>query len=718
MKANDATPVDREQTDYLLDCLVLLTQYYHRPYSAQALRAGLPIINELFTPPMFVRAAERVGLKARIMKRELKNISSLVLPVVLLLKNNKACLLHKLNQDQTADVTFPEMGSGMTTKPLSEIEVEYSGYVIFVQQTYQFSETEEENPEMSSSWFWGTLLHYRYTYIKVLLAALLINIFALLGPLYVMNVYDRVVSNRVMVTLWVLSLGILIVYLFDFVLRALRGYVVDVIGKKSDILMASHLFQKVLSLQLTQKPASVGYFVSNLREFEVLRDFFTSATLVTLIDFPFTILYLILMAYIGGYIVLVPAIAIPIDIMVTLWLNKSLQPLVNQVVKKSSQRHAVLVETVGGLEIIKSLVAEAIMQRKWENSVGEGAKISLKARLLSSLITNISILTQQCLTVGIIVVGVYEIVGNQLSLGGLIACSILGGRIMMPLSQLVSLLSRYQQAKNALNGLNKLMALPAERIPQKQYIQLPSIKGEMEFSKVSFKYPGQEAKALDNVSFKIAAGEHVAILGRVGSGKSTLQKLMLGLYQPESGAVYLDGVDITQLDPIDIRRSIGYVPQETMLFSGTIRDNILMGNPGVDDAAVIHAAQISGAERFIKEHPHGYHWKVGERGEGLSGGQRQSIAIARAMVSNAPILLLDEPTSSIDDNSEVELIQRLTTYTQNKTLVLITHRVTLLRLVTRLIVMANGKIVIDGPRDEVLQKLQQPPSASTQAKPS
>lgn len=712
---DDPIQENKNPKDSLLECLVLLTQYYQRPYSSQALRAGLPIVDEIFSSQLFVRAAENVGLKAKIIQRKLTEISELLFPVVLLMEDNTGCVLYKINSDHTAEVSCPAVSSEKIIQSLDELEKKYSGSAILIKQSYDFAEGPEENSKFDgASWFWDTLLRYRSAYYKVMIAALLINIFALLGPLYIMNVYDRVVSNRVLITLWVLSVGIIVVYIFDFILRLLRSYVIDVVGKKSDILMASAIFQKVLNLQLTQKPASVGYFVSNLREFEVLRDFFSSATLVTLIDFPFVILYLILMAYIGTHIVFVPLLTIPVVILVSLLLNKPLQESVEEVVNKSSKRHGVLVETVGNLEIIKSLVAEPIMQRKWEHYVGEGSQTSLKMRLLSSIITTISILAQQLIIIGIIIVGVYEIVGNQLTLGGLVACSILGGRIMSPLSQLVSLLSRYQQAKRALKGLNDLMSLPAERSPQKKFLQLPEIKGDIEFRNVSFHYPHQETKALDHVSFKLNAGEHLAILGRVGSGKSTIQKLILGLFHPNEGAVYIDGVDIVQLDPIDIRKNISYVPQENILFAGTIRDNILMGHVTADDSAVIHAAQLSGAERFIKEHPQGYHWVLGERGEGLSGGQRQAIAIARALLSNAPILLFDEPTSSIDDSSELDLIEKLSVYTQNKSFILITHRVSLLRLVSRIIVMSNGKIVLDGPRDEVLKRLQTPPAAQQQ----
>jgi ATP-binding cassette subfamily C protein LapB len=718
MHENSKTVQDDKPQDNLLACLVFLTSYYQRPYSAQALRADLPIVDEIFTPQLFIRAAENIGLKAKLVKRDIEDISNLVLPAVLLLKANKACLLIKRNSNQTVDLIYPESSEMPVVTTVEELRKEYTGSVILIQQTYRFNEPEEDTKEFNgSAWFWKTLFHYRAAYIKVMLAAFLINIFALLGPLYIMNVYDRVVSNRVMVTLWVLSLGIITVYIFDFILRLLRSYVVDVIGKKSDILMASEIFKKVLNLQLTQKPASVGYFVSNLREFEVLREFFSSATLVTLIDFPFVILYIILLGYIGGYIIFVPLVAIPAVILISVWLNKPLQGLVDDVVTKSNKKHGVLVETVGGLEVIKGLAAESTMQRKWEHYVGEGAKISLQSKVLSSLISTISIFIQQLLVVGIIIVGVYEITNNNLTLGGLVACSILGGRIMAPLSQLVGLLTRYQQAKKALNGLNKLMSLPVERSTKKRYLQLPMIRGEIEFKNVSFKYPRQENKALDNVSFKISAGEHVGILGRVGSGKSTIQKLILGLFQPNEGTVYIDGVDISQLDTIDIRKNIGYVPQENILFTGTVRENILMGKPTAKDPEVIRAAQLSGAERFIKEHPHGYHWQIAERGEGLSGGQRQSIAISRALIGNAPILLFDEPTSSIDDTSEQELISNLLEFTKDKTFILVTHRITLLRLVTRIMVMVNGKLVADGPRDEILKRLQTPPS-NTQGKPA
>ncbi len=544
-----------------------------------------------------------------------------------------------------------------------------------------------------------------------MLAALLINIFTVVSPLFVMNVYDRVVPNNAEVTLWVLAIGVLIIFTFDLLLRFLRGYLIDVCGKKADIVMASSLFQHVLGIQLINKPASVGAFANNLREFETVRDFFTSATLTTLIDLPFLIIYLIFTWYIGGVIVLVPLLAIPIVLITAYLIEVPLRHNVQAALQEAAQKNAVLVEAVSGIETIKTLGAESILQHKWEQRVGRAAKLGLQSRFLSAAVINITYYVQQLVTIGTVIVGVYAIEQGSLTLGGLIACNILAGRTLAPLGQFANLLTRLQQTKAALEGLNKIMALPLERPPNKHFLQRPAFQGEIEFKNVTFQYPYQQTKALDNVSFKINKGEKVAIVGRIGSGKSTLQKLLLGLYQPQQGAIYIDGIDLTQIDPIDLRKSIGYAPQDSLLFAGNVRDNIAMAQPWADDAAILRAAKLAGVDNFVSRHPAGYNLPVGERGEGLSGGQRQAIAIARALLSNPNILLLDEPTSATDERSEQELIHQLKNYLGDKTVIVVTHKASLLALVDRLIILDNSKIALDGPKEKLLKPTAEPKKA-------
>lgn len=697
--------------DTLLECLVILTKMNGHPFSHDALCAGLPLENHQLVPTLFIRAAERAGYEAKIFQRSLSQLSALTLPAVLLLQDNQACLLTQIHEDETFDLIFPEISEEVTRMPRADLERLYSGHAIYVHPLFRFeprTETKvtQKNP---SDWFWSTLWRYRRVYAQVIVAALLINIFALVSPLFVMNVYDRVVPNFAVTTLWVLAIGVFTIFTFDFILRSLRAYLIDTCGKKADILMGCALFQQVLGIQMASKPSSVGAFVSNLREFEVLRDFFTSAVLTTLIDLPFVFFFFLLTWYIGGIVVLVPLIILPLVILSAFLLEKSLRKAVLLALQGSVQKHAILVESITGLETVKCLSAEGQMQKRWEESVGVTAKYGLKSRFISGLVINITNFAQQLVTVGVVVMGVYAIHAQTLTLGGLIACSILAGRILAPLAGLANVLTRFQQAKMALEGLNEIMDMPCERPLGKQFLHVPTLKGDIEFENVSFQYPGQQTLAVDDVSFKISAGERVGVVGRIGSGKSTLQKLLLGLYAPKSGRIRVDGIDISQIDPTDLRRQIGYVPQDSLLFFGTVRDNIAMTKPSAGDQEIMETAQLAGVDKFIHRHPSGYAMPVGERGEGLSGGQRQAIAIARALLASPNVWLFDEPTSSMDNTSEAELIQRLTIHLQQKTVLLTTHRSSLFPLIDRLFVMDNGRLVMHGPKDKVIAALTQQP---------
>ncbi len=700
-------PASREtHDDPLLDCLTIVAKIFERPCTAEAVTAGLPLVDNRLTPALFVRAAKRAGLSARLVKRSLDNISSLVLPAVLLLANKQACILESMTEGGTLRIIQPESGGGVTEIAQEELATIYSGHVIFVRPTYKYdNRTHNIQQVRPNRWFWDTLKNSWPIYSEVFVASILINIFALVTPLFTMNVYDRVVPNKALETLWVLAIGVMIVFVFDFVMRALRGYFLDVASKRADVMLSATLYERMLGIKMSSRPASVGAFANNLQEFETVRDFLTSTTLTALIDLPFAVLFILIIWMIGGDLAWVPLLLLPLAVIVSLIIQVPLGRTIHDMYKHSAQKHGALIETLTGLETIKSMGAEGPRQQQWEQAVGSIAKLSLKIRFLSATATNFTAFVQQSSTVAVVLLGVYYIAAGELTVGALVACTLLTNRALAPLSQVVATLTKYHHAKSSLGTLSKLMEMPLERGQDKIFLHRESFAGDIEFKNVSFSYPEQEVEVLRDVSFKISPGEHVAIIGRVGSGKSTLEKLILGLYEPTAGAILIDGTDMRQLDPIDIRRNIGYIPQDVMLFYGNVKENICLGMPYADDAAILRAAEIGGVTDFVNRHPMGFDLQIGERGEGLSGGQRHGMAIARAMLHDPPILIMDEPSNSMDNTTEEQLKGRLTKCVTGKTVMLVTHRASLLKLVSRIIVIDNGAIVADGPKEQVLDAL-------------
>ena len=694
--------------DPLLGCLMLLTQKQDRPLSQDALCAGLPLIDDRLTPELFVRAARRAALSARVVKRSISQISSLVLPAVLLLQGKQACLLVKLNaEQQTARILFPESG-GERDVSLQVLEAEYLGYAIFIQAEHRFDErTPSVLKVRSRHWFWGTLMKSWRIYRDVLVASLLINVFALASPIFIMNVYDRVVPNQAVETLWVLAIGVTVVILFDVLMRTLRGYFIDIASKKADVTLSVLIFERVLGMKMEARPNSVGAFASNLRSFETVRDFITSASITGLVDLPFVLLFLAVIAFVGGPLVFVPLVAIPVLLLYALFIRGPLQKSVEASYRASAQKNATLIESLTAIETIKALGAESSIQRHWERAVGYIAKFGVRSRMLSSSVVNLATLLQQLASVGIIVYGVHLISQGEISMGGLIAAVMLTGRAMAPMAQVANLATQYHQAKASLASLEDIMTLPVERPEGKTFVSRPVLEGAIEFNNVTFAYPNQEQPALNDVSFRIEPGEKVGFIGRIGSGKTTIEKLILGLYEPTEGAVNIDGIDIRQIDPADIRRNIGYIPQDVMLFYGSVRDNIVYGSPHTEDVAVLEAASISGVDEFVNRHPSGFDMPVGERGEGLSGGQRQGVVISRALLNNPVVLVMDEPTNSMDNSTEERFKSKLSERLEGKTMLLVTHRASLLDLVDRIIVMDQGKVVADGPKDQVMAALRQ-----------
>ena len=693
--------------DSLLDCLLLACRTHQIPTTRDALVAGLPLRNAKLTPALFKRAAERVNLVVTILKKPLNQIRSEFCPVTLLLQNDEACQLVNINTaSMRAQVIYPELGESEIVVPLEQLNTQYAGYCIVTKPKYVF---DKRAPTVGNvklrHWFWGTLAENKRIYRDVMVAAFVVNMFALAMPMFTMNVYDRVVPNRSIETLWVMAIGVAVIVIGDLILRTMRGYFLDWASTRIDLKLSARIMEQVLGLRMEQRPQSVGSFASNLRSFESVRDFITSATITTLIDVPFGIIFIVVMAWISPPMVIPVIVGAMIMLLYAFSVQTKMHALSETMYRASALRNATLIESLVGLETIKALGVEGNMQRKWESSASYLTEVGSKLKLLSASINNGSNAIVQLITVALVLLGVYLVTNGELTMGGLIASTMLASRALVPISQMAGLLTQYHTAATSLTSLDDIMAKPIERPLDSNFLSRPTFKGDIEFREVSFQYPGTQELALTKVSFKIKAGEHVALLGRMGSGKTTIHKLILGLYQPTEGAILIDGIDARQIDPAELRRCVGYVQQDTHLFYGTMRENLTITMPHADDAAILQAAHAGGIDEFINSHPKGYDLLVGERGETLSGGQKQGVGIARALIAKPSIILLDEPTSAMDHSAEDAVKKRLTEAAIGKTLVLISHRTGLFDLANRIIVIDSGRVVADGPKDAVIDAL-------------
>jgi len=711
------TSADNLRMDALLDCLVLFTKLYHKPFSAEALTAGLPIepgseSPELFSinnaKGLFSRAAERAGLKSSLIRRPLSQISPLQLPMIVLLSNQSACVLDRFSEDGTqVKIIMPAEEAIEQWVDLEDLEDEYIGFGFMVKKAFEYTDENSRTLHLQQKhWFWSTLKLSTGVYKDVLYASLLINLFVLASPLFTMNVYDRVVPNNAIETLWVFAIGVTLIYIIDTFLKFTRTFLLESAAKKSDIIMSSIIFEKVLDLKMANHPASVGSFASNLKDFDSIRGFLTNATMAAVIDLPFAIIFLIVIAYIGGNIVLIPLATMFFILSYAYFIKKPLRESIESTHEASAKKSSILIETLSNIETLKTLGTLSQAQWKWEESTGEIAGKSLKSRMLSASIPTITQLLIQLNTVMIVVYGVYLIQDFSLSMGGLIAIVILTGKTLAPMGQVAALMTNYEDTKTSYETLNEIITQPSERPSGKKFVERPEFSGLIEFVDVTFSYPNTEVPALKNISFTIRPGEKVAIIGRIGSGKSTIAKLILGLFEPDSGQILIDGIDLKQIDPADLRKNTSYVSQDVMLFRGTVKDNITYRATHASDSAMIRAAQISGTAEFIKKHPRGYEMPIGERGQGLSGGQKQSIGIARAFLLNTPIMLMDEPSNAMDQITEARLLKNMSENLRGVTSILVTQKMTLLNIVDRVIVMNDGKIYIDAPKEDALKQLQ------------
>ncbi len=694
-------------TDYL-PALVAALAFFGKSSPSNALIAGLPLDEGRLGSAHLPEAAARADVLVMQLAKQAKDVSRSELPAVTLIGRGEG--------EGDAVALLARRGTGFMVargeaEPfwLPDQALDPATPVLRLKPAFYFDQRSLPiDLEQPQQWFKGSLLANRDLYGFAILAGLFVNLATIAISMFTMAVYDRVIPNNAMASLVALVIGISVIALTDMGLKVIRGYLVDAAGRRFDVTVGARIFARLLALRGEARPQSSGALANVVREFETVRDFFTSATLVGLGDVPFVFLFLLIIWWIAGAVVLVPIAGILLMIGVGLLLQKPLSKAVSRAFREASQKAAFLHEAASGIDTIKAINAQAWARRQWEALMVQSAETSLVSRGWSNLSVTLTGGTASFVTIFTVTIGALLIAGGSITSGALIAAVILSGRAIAPFAQVANLMARWQQTKLAVEALDKLMDAPTEEQPgQIQHVTGP---GALSFRDVKFAYPSAAADipaaaALDNVSFDVAAGECVAILGRVGSGKSTALKLALNLHAPESGHVLLDGVDVRQIHPAALRAAIGTAGQEAVLFHGSIRDNLLAANPGLDDAALLQAVKWAGLEDLLQRSVSGLQTQVGERGMRLSGGERQAVSLARALAGRPPALLLDEPTSAMDNTTEQKVIQGLAEARRGLTTVIVTHKPVLLPLASRIIVLERGRVAMIGPRDEVLAKL-------------
>ncbi len=701
-----------EEDDPLALCLSTFIAITDRPTSVAALLAGLPLDKGRLTPELLQRALERAGYSSRMVKRSLGQINDIYLPAILMMGGRDACILMSRSR-KNCRINDPVTGTEMNV-PMARLARDYSGICIFARRdaALDLAKTEPA-PRQSGHWFWSAVRKLWPTYSVVILGAVFINLIALASPLFTMNVYDRVLPNKALPTLWVLAIGMAVALTFDFLLKTLRSWLIDSAGRRADVLLASRIYEHVLGIEMSNKPPTTGSFASHLKEFEQVREFFTSSTIASFTDMAFFGLFLFVIYQVGGVMVAVPAAAAVLMIMLGLAFQSPLRRAAEKNSAETAQRHSLLVESISALETVKTIRGESHLQGIWESLVGVTARTIERVRQLNATLANLSSLIQQLVTVAVLVVGAYLFDAGDISTGAIIASVMLASRAVAPLGQFAIVLARSQQSLVSLRSINKIMAMEVERPRGKIFISEPITKCLIQFQKVVFAYPGSSTPALNGINFTIKPGEKVGIIGKIGSGKTTVGRLLTKLYEPQEGAILVNGVDMRQYHPHEIRRVIGLLGQDSELFHGTVRSNILMANPRATDEKLLAACRLAGVDDFVRRHPKGFDMFVGEKGQSLSGGQRQAIALARLLIGEPQMIFLDEPSSAIDMASEKVLIDHLKrSLRPDQTVIVSTHRHSMLDLVDRLIVLANGKIAADGPKEQVMEALRRQPAGA------
>jgi ATP-binding cassette subfamily C protein LapB len=713
-----------EPHDPLVEALVFLARYYGRPQPAVTFVADLPLVEGRLPLDLVETAAERADLTTKRIKKPLADLSRLDLPAIALQSDGGVAVIVDIKKgrgksDPRIELASRQIADGVELMPARDYKELYSGELILVRPAYSFDRRQNViDTTQRTHWFWSAFAPNTGIYGHVIAATFAINLLTLAVPLFIRNVYDRVIPNYALDTLWALGIGVGLAAVFSLLLRILRVYLVEIAGRRADVAMSNRIFQRVLGARRDAHTMSFGHEAHIMREYETVREFFSSFTISTFGDMPFIVLFLLIIWIIGGPLVIVPTAVVIVVLLISLVTQLPLSRIAKRYFNEAAARNSVLFESLGGVETIKGIGAEGWASGRWERATAESVTVALKMRIISSLSLNLVVFAQLLTTVGIVVMGVGLIHNGTITAGALFAVVILSSRSLAPLAQIAGVLNRLYLARVAFRALKRLMDAPQDRPEGAHYVQKLTYEGGIKFDKVTFTYPGTSAPMLRDVSFQIAPGEKVGIVGTIGSGKSTLLRLLLKLYRPESGAVLVDGFDIEQLDPTSLRANIGYAPQGGDVFSGTIRSNIILHAPYAGEIAMAKAAFNVGALEWIRQRSAGFDTPVGERGALLSSGQKQSVSLARALLLDPPVLALDEPTSEMDGGTEALFLKRMAEATKNKTLIMVTHRSSALNLIDRLIVMDQGKIVADGPKKEVYEALQRLRESSKAAEPA
>lgn len=698
--------------DPLSDSLLYLAGHHGRAISRSALLAGLPIERGALTPDLYERAAQRAGLEAKLEERPLEDIPALVLPAVLLLHDGSTRILLGIDRDAgRLTLIAPSQSQARSVERFEPIAEQYTGFVYFVRPAnVQDPRAAAAGDLPKAHWFWSVVGRFGANYGHVAIAAFLVNMLALAAPLFTMSVYDRVIPNGAIPSLIALAIGLGLAIVFDFVLRVVRSRIIDMTGKKVDVVLAANIFDHMMSVRMDKRPPSVGILANQMRDFDSVREFFTSGTVVSATDLLFAVLFIVVLFVIAGPLAWIPLAMLPMMILIGFLIQRPLGRAMQRLQAESAARHGILVESLSGIETVRAVGGEGRVQAVWERSVAATARSSEDVQFWASLALTSASVATQFTNLLMVLVGVFLILDGQLSVGALVAANMLAGRVLGPIAGIAAVITRATQTTAALRSIDRLMGLERERPAEKIFVAREITQGSIEFKNVSFSYPNSPAKALDGVSFHIRPGEKIGIIGRVGSGKTTVGRLATAFYPPGEGAILVDGIDIRQYDPADLRAGIGFVLQDTDLFYGKLRDNITIGRPAATDEEVLAAARLSGVETFIAGHPQGYDMMIAEGGRSLSGGQKQAIGLARVLIRKPRVLFLDEPTAHFDVRSEAEFLERLKLLAKGEmTIIVSTHRPSLLSLVDRILVFDNGKIVADGPAQQILTRLRPQP---------
>jgi ATP-binding cassette subfamily C protein LapB len=694
-------------TDALLVCLALVAKQLGHPVHVPAMRQGFALDDAGRIPlEAYPDLAHQHGLMAGWSRKRLVDIPSYVMPVLVSLVDGRACVLRSI-EGSHAVVWWAESGAQDDRVSLEQLQSLAREEVLVVKLPPQRSaQTLAPMQGAAFNWFWGTLWRFRHFYVESMVATVVANILTLASVFFTMNVYDRVVPTQAYASLWTLAIGTTVAIFMEFIMRWLKARLVDLGGKKADLAINATLLREVMSIKLENRPQSVGMFASSMRDFESLRDFFSSASLVVLADMPFVLMFLAMIAMVAGPLAWVPALAVPILVVQGIWAQRPLMKAMRANMKESGDKQSVLVEAVLNLELLKAHNAESYLQRRWEASNKAGSDSYKEIRSVTNWIMGCTSAVSQLVTVIMVVAGVYMIHANMLTQGGLIASVILAGRALGPLGSVMSLASRYQQAVSSLETLDGLMKRPRDRVAGRTYVIPEHVHGGLEAQAVEFGYPGEHAiPVIKRLTMKIEPGQHVALLGRVGSGKSTLLRLMAGLYTPLGGSVRLDGVEMQQIEPAEVRSCIGYVGQDPQLFMGTLRENMVLSETWISDSRIIEALKSLNLYEMVASHPRGLDMPITEAGGGLSGGQRQLLSIARMMLRDPQLVFMDEPTANMDGNTEAHVIGVLKEWLKGRTLLMSTHRPQLLDWADVVAVIEAGQCVMIGPKQEMIDKL-------------